>query len=126
MSNIIPFEKRELYLKKLDHKNQVRFALRCAKSVAQNPAGARCIEVVELWLDGRASAEECRQAAYAAADAADAAAYAAYAAYAADAAACAAAYAADAADAIKKDLMRYLWELVNVDSVIYETILKVT
>ena len=119
-------------LSKLPHTLQVYFALICAKQVAHlvkpehKVACDKALETAELWLDGKATAEECKTAAnaayaayaaaYAAAAnaAADAAAYAAYAAayaaaatadaaYAANAAANAAAYAAYAAYAYTAD-----------------------
>jgi len=103
-------------LQKLSHKNQVRFALFCAKTVSHlnlNHETQLAIKTVELWLDNKATAEECEKAAdaaYADADATDAAraatdaAYAAgYAAYAdADAAAYAARAATDAAYAVAR------------------------
>lgn len=60
------------YLEKLPHKMQVVFALFCAKQVEHlvseqdKEAFDRCIDVVERWLEGRASKKECN-AAYAAA-----------------------------------------------------------
>ena len=97
-------------LQKLSHKNQVRFALFCAKAVSHlnpNHEAQLAIRTVELWLDNKATVEECKKAAdagyagaYAAADATDYASYAgAHAAYAgaAYADADAASYAAGAA-----------------------------
>jgi len=85
----------------LSHKDKVRFALFCAKQIEQTvPEAIACIRVVERWLDGKATADECRRVAYAAYNAA-AHANAAYAAYAATAHAAnaVAAYAAYAAAA---------------------------
>jgi hypothetical protein len=82
-------------LQKLSHKDQVRFALFCAKSVSHLGSHHEiqlAIKTVELWLDNKATTEECR----AAADAADYA--AAYAVYPAAYAAVAAAYATVAAN----------------------------
>jgi hypothetical protein len=126
------WDNRELLLKELPHKDVVRFALFCAKQVVsqnQIPVAENAIKVVELWLEDRATREECGRAAYAAARAADAAYAAAYAAaaratYAADADAAAAyagAYAAAAAAAaagatnketLKQEQMDYLRELI--------------
>jgi len=72
-------------LQKLSHKNQVRFALFCAKAVSHlnpNHEIQLAIKTVELWLDNKATAEECKKAAdaaYAYADAAYATDYASYA-----------------------------------------------
>ena len=92
-------------LAKLPHLFQVRYALYAATSVshlATLPEVATCLRVIGDYLDGKATKEDCRVAAYAAygayADAAAAYAYA-YAAHAATAAADAAAYAAHAATA---------------------------
>ena len=87
-------------LEKLSHNFQVKFALFCAKQVIglvkskNRQICENAILITEKWLEGKATAEECKTAAYAAANAAADAAYAA-----AYAAANAAAYAADAADA---------------------------
>ena len=102
-------------LSKLPHTLQVYFALFCAKQVAHlvkpkhKVVVDKAIETVELWLDGKATVEECRAAAitayiatataYATATATATAYAAAYAAYAAAYAAYAAAYAAYAAAA---------------------------
>ena len=51
-------------LQKLDHHKQVCFALFCTKQVehlSQTPEGKTCIEVVERWLAGEATAEECKR-----------------------------------------------------------------
>jgi len=91
----------------LPRRFQVMFALFCARQVEDGwkgiPECRVAIEVVERWLDGKATIEECRvattaayAAAYAAVYAAHAAVYATHAAaavYAANAAADAAAYA---------------------------------
>jgi len=53
-------------IRKLSHKDQVRFALFCAKSVQHKIVGQHalnCIDIVERWLDGKATAEECKIAA---------------------------------------------------------------
>ena len=89
----------------LSHRNQVVFALFCAKQVyhlvrlEDKAVVDACISTIELWFEGKATKEDCRAAAYAA-DAAYAdagAAAAAYAAAASAAASAAAAYAAAAA-----------------------------
>jgi hypothetical protein len=129
-------------LAKLSHTFQVRFALYCARQVPQTtPEAIRCIEVVDRWLIGEASSEECHaaaasytsssaaSAAYAASAAAASAASAAYAAYAAYTAAYAAyaasassAYAAYAADINKAEVIAdqwtYYYELLNMDEVL--------
>ena len=98
MSKIKKVSKEELEL--LSHKDCVRFALFCAEQVKDGWKDiSKCfvaIETAERWLEGKASAEECRVAAYAAHDAAYSAANATNAAYAAYTAAIAAYYAAAA------------------------------
>jgi len=102
----IEWDSRKQWLEKLSHKSNVMFALFCAKQVihlVNNDEAKVAINTVERWLDGKATAEECRAAA-ATAYAATATAYAAYAAaaataYAAAYADAAAAYAAAYADA---------------------------
>ena len=87
-----------LDLAKLPHHFQVRYALYAATQVAHLatlPEAATCLRVVEAYLDGKASKEDCRVAATAAYSAT--AAYAAHAAAAAYAAAAGAAHAAAAA-----------------------------
>jgi hypothetical protein len=139
-------------LELLPHKFQVDFAIFCARQVEhlwdKYPACVRAIELAELFLEGKATSEECRVAAYAtayaaaAADAAYAAAHAAYAAahaaYAAAAAAYAAAHAAAAAAAAyaaayaathasSKELIPAQWEyynnLLHFDSIAEEILL---
>ena len=121
MSKIKKVSKEELEL--LSHKDCVRFALFCAEQVKDSwkdiPECVVAIETAERWLEGKASAEECKVAAYAADahaaahaaahatdDASHAAAYATYAAYAYAAYAAAAyayaAYYATSAAAYKK------------------------
>ena len=81
-------------LAKLPDLFQVRYALYAATKVAHFntlPEAATCLKVVEAYLDGKASKEDCRVAATAA--------YSDTAAYAAAAYAAAYADAADAADA---------------------------
>ena len=57
-------------LRKLKYEHQVRFALFCAYQVkdkwAKSPECVSAIEMVELWLQGRASSEECMVVAVAA------------------------------------------------------------
>ena len=54
----------------LSHNFQVRFALFCAYQVKDKwdkiPECYKAIRVVSLWLEGKASSEECRAAAFAA------------------------------------------------------------
>ena len=80
MSKIKKVSKEELEL--LSHKDCVRFALFCAEQVKDGwrgvPECVAAIETAERWLEGKATAEECRIASYAAHDAAYAAADAAY------------------------------------------------
>jgi len=128
----------------LSHKDKVRFALFCAKQNEQiKPEAINCIRVVEKWLDGKATTEECEQAyaanatnatyaAYVATNyAAYIATYAAYAAYAATYATNAAAYAANyAANATttKQDIVRqqevYLYELLHIDDIVEKELLS--
>ena len=90
----------EHLLKELPSKLQVEFALYCAKDV-QHLAREKdkaiignAIRVTELWLIGKATADECFDASYAVSSAAYATCAASHAAYAASHAAYAAAYAA--------------------------------
>jgi hypothetical protein len=125
------WDKREEYLKQLSHRDCVLFALFCAKQVKPTlPEAIKAIEVTERWLEGKATREECRDAAYAANAVVNAAAYAAYAAYAANAAnaayaAYAAAYATYATDAtaLKEAQMEYLYELLYVDEIFEQKVL---
>jgi hypothetical protein len=128
-------------LEKLSHHKQVLFACFCTEQVmhlVKVEHKAVCLSAVQtayLFLEGKASKEECRAAAAAAAAAAaDAAAYAAYAATAtADAAAYAAAYAAYAATAAdaytKQTIIKAQWDfydqLLNSDKYFEEIILEV-
>ena len=89
--------KKELLL--LSQQDCVRFAIFCAEQVKEDweniPECVNAINIVERWLEGKATEDECKVAAHAAYAAADAAADA----YAADAAANAAYAASAAADA---------------------------
>jgi hypothetical protein len=121
-------------LAKLAHREQVVFALFCAKQVhhlveeKHKKAVDKCINITERWIVGEATGEECREVADATYDAAyaaaiytaAAAAYVAYAdAYAASAATYAAAYATvyttDFANAIenKDKTIKEQWECYN-------------
>jgi len=119
VSDIKIVSEEELLL--LSQQDCVRFALFCAEQVRDSwkgiPECVRAIETTERWLEGKASAQECMNTAYAATTAAvraaratyaaDAVAYAvvhaaravAYAAYAASHAVAYAAYAANVAAA---------------------------
>jgi hypothetical protein len=126
-------------LELLPHKFQVDFAIFCARQVEhlwdKYPACVRAIELAELFLEGKATSEECGVAANAAAyAAAAAAAYAANAAAAAAYAATHAAYAAyathaayAAAYAASKELIPAQWEyynnLLHFDSIAEEILL---
>ena len=116
-------ERKEL--EKLSHEHQVRFALFCCYQVEYLWKGStesvKAVETTEAWLRGEASAEECRLAADAAAANA---AYAANAADAAYAAAYAAADAANAADEVKEIQMNYLYELLYIDEILEERMLR--
>ena len=87
-------------LEKLNHNKQILFACFCAEQVmhlvkeSDKEVCLRAIKVAYLFLEGKATKEDCQAAAYAAASAAT---YAAYAAYAASASAASAASAANAA-----------------------------
>jgi len=64
----IPFkwDKRETILNELSHKNKVRFTLFCAKQVKHlidSKEAMQAIDIVELFLEDKATAEECRKAA---------------------------------------------------------------
>jgi len=63
----IPFlwDNRETILSELSHKNKVRFALFCAKQVKHlmnSKKATQAIDIVELFLEDKATAEECRKA----------------------------------------------------------------
>jgi len=133
MSDIKIVSNKELSL--LSQQDCVRFALFCAEQVRDSWKGIpECfvaVETAERWLEGKASAEECRNTAYAATTAAvraaraTYAANAAYAAYAADAyayaASSAAAYAADYAAYGNPHLIEAQWnyyeELLYFDDI---------
>ena len=55
-------------LKLLSHRQQVQFAIFCAKQVEakwkNEPACVAAIATTEAWLEGKATEEECRKAAY--------------------------------------------------------------
>jgi len=141
LSTPFKWDKRETILSELSHKNKVRFALFCAKQVKHlidSKEAIQAIDIVELFLEDKATTEECRKAANAiyaaaydtaytasAASAASAAAYtaAAYTAFAAASyAASSAAYAAYTTaaststitnkDQLKQEQMDYLRELI--------------
>ena len=126
-------------LRLLSHNFQVRFALFCANQVKEHwetiPQCVEAIRITELWLENKATSEECRIAyravdvTYTAANAAHAAAYAvytaanavsngaAYATYTAAAAAAAAAHAAanavSNADLDKARIIKEQWDCYN-------------
>ena len=119
-------------IKLLSHKDIVRFALFCTKQVdSKTPEAIACIRVVERWLVGKATSDECHaaaavasaNAAYTAYAAAHAAVHVAAAAYAAAAAATRAAYAANAAHTARAAQERYLYELLNINDIIEQTLL---
>jgi len=120
----------------LPHRFQVDFAIFCAFQVKDKwkhiPVACEAVRMAQLWLDGKATSEQCyaayavAYAAHAAAYAAHAAAYAAYAAAyaaaayaayaaaaAANAAAHAAAHAAAANAAVKQKAIDAQWEHYN-------------
>ena len=76
---MMPYKQIKSLLPKLPYKLQVSFALYCAKDVfhlvrdKDKDRVKTCIDTVELWLKGKATAKECQ----AAADASYASAYAA-------------------------------------------------
>ena len=148
---------KEEELELLSHKDIVRFALFCAEQVRDSwkgiPECVVAVETTERWLEGKASAEECRvatraayyacaatraanattraatraaYAAYYAANAAYAASHAAYA-YATSSAANAASYAAYANG--KPSLIEAQWhyyqELLHFDDIAEKTLLGV-
>jgi len=56
----------EYNIRLLSHKDKVRFALFCAKQVKykiKDIEGFNCIRMVEKWLDGKATSNDCRIAA---------------------------------------------------------------
>ena len=131
-------------LEKLPHKFQVAFALFCTKQVSHLSDDKRvhdCIEVVEKWLEGKATADAIYDAyAYTATDAAARAASVAYTATDAAGAAGAAAYVAAAARAaadaiydaiydanrekIIEEQNRYYEELLNFDNIVEAELFK--
>ena len=114
-------------LKKLSYEKQVMFALYCARQtihLTDLPEAHKCIEVIEAYLLGKASKEECKAARAAAA--AYAAAGAAV--HAADAAAHAAARTTidvDIEEKIKQEQMEYYLDLLyldeNTENILLET-----
>ena len=131
---MIPPTKQDL--EKLCHHSQIYFAVFCAKQVfhlvepKHQPVCRNAIDIAKLFIEGKATQEECRVAAYAANTAyadADAAYATAYAADAADAAAYAA-YAADAAAAAsaakdKTKIIEAQWEYYK-ELLAFETIVE--
>ena len=132
-------------LKPLNHRQKVVFALFCANQVYDKwkniPEAVKAIEVTEKWLEGKATAKECKAAAnaayagyaaavYAAANAAANAAYATNAAAGATYAVAGAVYAAANAAAYAnkqqaiKEQHKYLYELINIDKILEETLLR--
>ena len=127
-------------INKLPRKDRVRFALFCAKQVihlAKEPEAHECIRVTELWLEGKASAEDCRRAVdathvyYDTTYADDAAAHAAHAAYyatyyeGATAATQTANYAIGADTTIKSKLEQYLYEFIHIDEIVEQILLAI-
>jgi len=124
-------------LVKLPHLYQVRYALYAATKVAhltKLPQAATCLRVVEAYLAGKASKEDCRVAANAAAE--NAAYYAAKAACAitaedviiyADYAAWFAYFITDSSFKLEliADLRRYYEELLNFDAIADQYLLGV-
>ena len=119
---MITWDNREEWLKLIPHRSQVMFAVFCAMQVEElwndSVTCIAAISTIERWLEGKATAEECRAAAYAAyanaaayADAANAADAYAYAAAANAAAYAAAAYAAADDESLKQAQVEYLREL---------------
>ena len=111
----------------LSHKDMVRFALFCAKQVdSKAPEAIACVDVVERWLVGEATSDECNAAANAANAYYVGAAY--YAARAAYYTAYTANYATDAAHAAYSTAhntaqARYLYELLHINDIIEQTLL---
>ena len=118
------------------HKDKVRFALFCAKQVKQTKLEAiECIRIVELWLDGKATMDECRAAAtaayyavYAANVASHVSVYAtAYtAAYAVTDAHRSTAYATRYASNTKHEVIKqeeYLYELIHINEIVEQILL---
>jgi hypothetical protein len=117
-------------LKVLSHKDLVRFALFCAYQVKitwENiPKCMEAIRLTELWLEGKAAAKECRDAAiptsYITSHAPDITVYAAYATYATYAAstAFAATHAVNASkdkDRVIQEQWKYYTELRDFDKI---------
>ena len=111
-------------LSKLPHTLQVYFALFCAKQVSHlvkpehKVACDKALETAELWLDGKATAKECKTAAnaawFAARTAANAANYAA---------AAAAAYANVDKQAIVEAQWAYYKELLAFNTIVEDVLL---
>ena len=119
----------------LKHRDIVIFALFCAKQVERkvnNIEAIKCMRVTELWLDGKATVEECMHAAdtgYAAnnigytTDCDYAAVNAAYIVYTTNAVYYAA-YAADTkVNKVKQE--EYLYELININEIVEQQLLGV-
>jgi len=145
MNKSVDWNLMDRELKKLDRRSQVRFALACGSVLHYNKDASALINAVVDWLEGRASesdiealmTDEMRWSMTGTTN--DVANLIAETVLVADSH-LSASYAAESAYAaqsinfwpnpkerelcFKQDLMRYLWELVNVDSVIYETILE--
>ena len=65
-ANTNPYDEIRSLLPKLPHKMQVSFALYCAKDVyplvreEDRTVVKDCLDIVELWLKGKATAKECK------------------------------------------------------------------
>ena len=145
MNKTVDWYLKDRELNKLDHRNQVRFALRCGSICYFDRDSLAVIDAVEGWLEGRVSesevdsliTEKMRFSRTGSED--DVACLIAETVLTADSHShLSASYAAESAwdvlrfsagstpegcEMFREDLMRYLWELVNVDSVIETTVL---
>ena len=116
----------------LKHEFQVRFALFCTYQVKdrwdKTPSCIEAVKIVELWLEGKASSEECRAAGLAA-DYAASGVVVSFTAFAAANVSNAGAYIANAADYAASNLAEILeqWdfynELLHFDAIVEKALL---
>jgi hypothetical protein len=52
-------------IENLSHRDRVKFYLYCANSAPQSAEGQACIKLIQGWLDGHVTEEECRKGVYA-------------------------------------------------------------
>lgn len=143
MSKFVDWDLMDRELAKLDHKSQVRFALRCGSIAYLDAEGLALVDAVEGWLEDRVSEEEVKRLItekmrWAFTGSSDDVANLIAETVLAPDPHISAAYAAESAhdllwvspgftqtdcEKFKLDMMRYLWEIVNVDELLEQEFL---